>query len=111
MCREDCYVIKNFNYNGYVWQKEFEDLFPYDETDDQLQSVEEIKGDMEKPVPMDRLLCGDVGYGKTEVAARAVFKCLAQGKQADLITEDKLNFPFRVNCNIHLINIFCLQNY
>lgn len=65
-----------------VWQKEFEDLFPYDETDDQLQSVEEIKGDMEKPVPMDRLLCGDVGYGKTEVAARAVFKCLAQGKQA-----------------------------
>ncbi len=49
-------------------QKEFEDAFPYPETPDQLRSVEEIKKDMEKPKPMDRLLCGDVGYGKTEVA-------------------------------------------
>ena len=57
-----------------VWQSEFEDAFPYTETDDQLRAAEEIKADMEKPLPMDRLLCGDVGYGKTEVAARAVFK-------------------------------------
>ncbi len=65
-----------------IWQKEFEDSFPYVETDDQLQAVEEIKEDMEKPIAMDRLLCGDVGFGKTEVAARALFKCLADGKQA-----------------------------
>ena len=56
-----------------VWQHEFEERFPYQETDDQLQATEEIKADMEKPLPMDRLLCGDVGYGKTEVAARAIF--------------------------------------
>ena len=65
-----------------VWQREFEDSFLYQETDDQLQAIEEIKADMEKPLPMDRLLCGDVGYGKTEVAARAIFKCVAEGKQA-----------------------------
>ncbi|MDR1136365.1 MAG: transcription-repair coupling factor [Clostridiales Family XIII bacterium] len=68
-----------------IWQKEFEDKFPYTETNDQLRSVESIKKDMEKPVPMDRLLCGDVGYGKTEVAARAVFKCVADGKQAAVL--------------------------
>ena len=51
-----------------VWQREFEDDFPYTETEDQLQAIAEIKEDMEKPLPMDRLLCGDVGYGKTEVA-------------------------------------------
>ncbi len=65
-----------------VWQKEFEDAFPYTETDDQLRAIEEIKADMERPVAMDRLLCGDVGFGKTEVAARALFKCIADGKQA-----------------------------
>ena len=54
-----------------VWQGEFEDSFPYDETDDQLRCIDEIKRDMEKDVPMDRLLCGDVGFGKTEVAASA----------------------------------------
>ncbi len=64
-----------------VWQREFEDSFPYQETDDQLRCVEEIKKDMESERPMDRLLCGDVGYGKTEVAARAMFKCAAEGKQ------------------------------
>ncbi len=63
------------------WQKEFEDRFPYEETDDQLQCIEEIKEDMEKPVPMDRLLCGDVGYGKTEVALRAAFKAIMDNKQ------------------------------
>ena len=63
------------------WQKEFEDKFPYQETDDQLRCIEEVKSDMEKARPMDRLLCGDVGYGKTEVAMRAAFKAVMDGKQ------------------------------
>ena len=67
------------------WQKEFEALFPYPETEDQLRCAAEIKGDMEKPVPMDRLLCGDVGYGKTEVAFRAIMKCVLEGKQAAVL--------------------------
>jgi transcription-repair coupling factor len=62
-------------------QREFEAAFPYKETEDQLRSIEEIKRDMEKPRPMDRLLCGDVGYGKTEVALRAAFKAMMDGKQ------------------------------
>ncbi|MBQ2042226.1 MAG: transcription-repair coupling factor [Firmicutes bacterium] len=68
-----------------TWQREFEDAFPYQETEDQLRCAEEIKKDMQRPVPMDRLLCGDVGYGKTEVAARAIFKCLEEGKQAAVL--------------------------
>lgn len=64
-----------------VWQRQFEELFPYDETDDQLKCIEEIKKDMESQKLMDRLLCGDVGYGKTEVAIRAVFKAVMDGKQ------------------------------
>lgn len=67
------------------WQKEFEEMFPYEETADQLRCVEEIKKDMEKDVSMDRLLCGDVGFGKTEVAARAIFKCILDGKQAAVL--------------------------
>ena len=67
------------------WQQEFEALFPYPETDDQLRCAQEIKRDMEKAVPMDRLLCGDVGYGKTEVAFRAIMKCVLEGKQAALL--------------------------
>ncbi|MBO4854270.1 MAG: transcription-repair coupling factor [Oscillospiraceae bacterium] len=67
------------------WQREFEDSFEYEETDDQLTAAAEIKADMEKAVPMDRLLCGDVGYGKTEVALRAVMKCIMDGKQAALL--------------------------
>lgn len=63
------------------WQKQFEDEFPHDETPDQLTSLEEIKKDMESDKPMDRLLCGDVGYGKTEVAVRAAFKAVMDGKQ------------------------------
>lgn len=73
-----------------VWQKEFEEDFPYTETEDQLQAIEDIKEDMEKPLPMDRLLCGDVGYGKTEVAARAIFKCISEGKQAVLLAPTTL---------------------
>ncbi len=67
------------------WQREFEEAFPYEETPDQLQATEEIKGDMEKPTPMDRLLCGDVGYGKTEVAIRAAFKAVMDGKQVAML--------------------------
>ena len=93
-----------------VWQREFEDSFPYQETDDQLRAIEEIKADMEKPFSMDRLLCGDVGFGKTEVAARALFKCVADGKQAAVLVPTTIlanqhyytlkerfeNFPFKV---------------
>lgn len=64
-----------------VWQKDFEDAFPYEETEDQLRCIDEIKSDMESERPMDRLLCGDVGYGKTEVAVRAAFKAVMDGKQ------------------------------
>ena len=67
------------------WQKEFEDNFPYPETDDQLRCISEIKSDMESPVPMDRLLCGDVGFGKTEVALRAVMKAVMDGKQVAIL--------------------------
>ncbi len=67
------------------WQKEFEDNFPYPETDDQLRCIAEIKGDMESPTPMDRLLCGDVGFGKTEVALRAVMKAIMDGKQVAIL--------------------------
>ncbi|MFV0402266.1 MAG: transcription-repair coupling factor [Oscillospiraceae bacterium] len=67
------------------WQQEFEERFPYEETDDQLRSAQEIKADMEKSMPMDRLLCGDVGFGKTEVALRAVFKCVLDGKQCAVL--------------------------
>jgi transcription-repair coupling factor (superfamily II helicase) len=68
-----------------VWQTEFEEKFGYVETDDQLRSIEEIKTDMEQGTPMDRLLCGDVGYGKTEVALRAVMKCVLDGYQAAIL--------------------------
>ncbi len=67
------------------WQREFEERFEYEETDDQIQCVREIKQDMEKPYPMDRLLCGDVGVGKTEVALRAAFKAVMDGKQVAIL--------------------------
>ncbi|WP_257351327.1 transcription-repair coupling factor [Pseudalkalibacillus decolorationis] len=66
-------------------QQEFESIFPYEETEDQLRAIEEIKEDMEKERPMDRLLCGDVGYGKTEVAIRSAFKAVHDGKQVALL--------------------------
>jgi len=92
------------------WQRELEDSFPYVETPDQLRAVEEVKADMEAPVPMDRLVCGDVGFGKTEVAVRAVFKAAQDGKQAAVLVPTTLlaqqhaqtfaerfaNFPIRV---------------
>lgn len=68
-----------------TWQKELEASFPYDETSDQTGAIEDVRQDMEKPRPMDRLVCGDVGYGKTEVAVRAAFKCVTDGKQAAVL--------------------------
>ncbi|MCF8566303.1 transcription-repair coupling factor [Alicyclobacillus tolerans] len=67
------------------WQKDFEAMFPYEETPDQLRAIDEIKKDMEKSRPMDRLLCGDVGYGKTEVAIRSAFKAVMDGKQVAVL--------------------------
>ena len=101
---------------GYVysqdtpWQKEFEETFPYEETDDQLQAIEEVKEDMETGKVMDRLLCGDVGYGKTEVAIRAAFKAVQDSKQVvylvpttilaqqhyNLFVERMKNFPIKI---------------
>jgi transcription-repair coupling factor (superfamily II helicase) len=87
--------------NGYAfsidtaWQKEFEEAFQYDETPDQLSAIADIKRDMESAMPMDRLICGDVGYGKTEVAMRAAFKAIADGKQVAVLT------PTTVLCYQH----------
>lgn len=67
------------------WQMQFEASFPYEETADQITCIEDVKGDMEQPTPMDRVICGDVGYGKTEVALRAAFKAVTAGKQAALL--------------------------
>ena len=64
-----------------VWQREFEEMFPFEETEDQLLAIEATKRDMESRKIMDRLICGDVGYGKTEIAIRAAFKAIQEGKQ------------------------------
>jgi len=77
------------------WQKEFEEAFPYDETPDQLSAIADIKRDMENSIPMDRLVCGDVGYGKTEVAMRAAFKAVGDGKQVAVLA------PTTVLCYQH----------
>ncbi|MFC7505980.1 transcription-repair coupling factor, partial [Nocardioides sp. GCM10030258] len=72
------------------WQRELEDAFPFHETPDQLTTVDEVKGDMERTVPMDRLVCGDVGYGKTEIAVRAAFKAVQDGKQVAVLVPTTL---------------------
>jgi transcription-repair coupling factor (superfamily II helicase) len=72
------------------WQRELEDAFPYVETPDQLGAIDEVKSDMEKPVPMDRLICGDVGYGKTEIAVRAAFKAVQDGRQVAVLVPTTL---------------------
>lgn len=102
--------------NGFAFKKDdeiqrmFEDEFPYELTDDQITAMKEIKDDMEKPYPMDRLLCGDVGFGKTEIAFRAAFKAISNGKQVallcpttllarqhyDVATERFMNFGVRI---------------
>jgi transcription-repair coupling factor (superfamily II helicase) len=72
------------------WQRELEDAFPYHETPDQLGAIDEVKEDMEKTVPMDRIICGDVGYGKTEIAVRAAFKAVQDGKQVAVLVPTTL---------------------
>jgi transcription-repair coupling factor (superfamily II helicase) len=72
------------------WQRELEDAFPFNETPDQLTTVDEVKGDMRRSVPMDRLVCGDVGYGKTEIAVRAAFKAVQDGKQVAVLVPTTL---------------------
>ncbi len=79
-------VVEGFSFSADTqWQKELEDSFPYVETDDQKRAIADIKRDMERARPMDRLLCGDVGYGKTEVALRAAFKAVMSGRQAAIL--------------------------
>ncbi len=73
-----------------VWQRELEDAFPYNETPDQLSCIDEVKQDMENVIPMDRLICGDVGYGKTEIAVRAAFKAVQDGKQVAVLVPTTL---------------------
>ena len=72
------------------WQRELEDAFPYTETPDQMAAIDEVKADMERPVPMDRVICGDVGYGKTEIAVRAAFKAVQDGKQVAVLVPTTL---------------------
>jgi transcription-repair coupling factor (superfamily II helicase) len=72
------------------WQRELEDAFPYAETPDQLAAIDEVKRDMERPLPMDRLICGDVGYGKTEIAVRAAFKAVQDGRQVAVLVPTTL---------------------
>ncbi|WP_010649005.1 transcription-repair coupling factor [Oceanobacillus massiliensis] len=97
-------------------QREFESSFPYQETEDQLRCIEEIKQDMEKERPMDRLLCGDVGYGKTEVAIRAAFKAVADGKQVAILVPTTIlaqqHFEtIRERFQDHAINIGLLSRF
>ncbi|RBY95126.1 transcription-repair coupling factor [Blastococcus sp. TF02-8] len=73
-----------------VWQRELEDAFPFQETPDQLAAIDEVKADMQNPVPMDRIICGDVGYGKTEIAIRAAFKAVQDGKQVAVLVPTTL---------------------
>src|SRR5690606_17077692 len=68
-----------------IWQRELEAAFPYEDTPDQLVTTEAVKEDMQQPTPMDRLVCGDVGFGKTEIAVRAAFKAVQDGKQVAVI--------------------------
>lgn len=99
-----------------VWQKDFEEAFPFEETPDQLRSTTEIKKDMEKARPMDRLLCGDVGYGKTEVAIRAAFKAVMDGKQVavlvptTILAQQHYN-TFKERCGDYGISVEILSRF
>ncbi|MBC7361791.1 MAG: transcription-repair coupling factor [Candidatus Aminicenantes bacterium] len=88
------------------WEKEFEKMFAYEETEDQLRAIEEIKKDMESPHPMDRLLCGDVGYGKTEVAMRAAFKAVMDGKQVAVLCPTTVLATQHLNTFRHRMLLF-----
>lgn len=118
----ELYAIRQ-NRQGYcfgadtVWQREFEEMFPYEETDDQLTAIAEVKQDMESSKIMDRLLCGDVGFGKTEVAMRAAFKAVCDGKQVvylvptTILAQQHYNsFVQRMQSfgvNVQLLSRFC----
>ncbi len=91
------------------WQEEFEENFPYEETPDQLVAIDEIKKDMEKPMVMDRLLCGDVGYGKTEVALRAAFKAVMDGKQVAILAPTTVLVSQHYQTMIHRFEGFPVQ--
>ncbi len=100
-------VSKGFAFSpDNVWQKEFESLFPYEETPDQKKAIDEVKRDMEHPSPMDRLVCGDAGFGKTEVAIRAAFKAVMDGKQVAVLV------PTTLLAQQHYLNFKArLQNF
>ena len=98
------------------WQREFEEAFEYEDTEDQARATEEIKKDMEKPVPMDRLLCGDVGFGKTEVAMRCAFKAVMDGKQVAVlvpttILAEQHYATFTRRFAEHPVTIHCLSRF
>lgn len=90
-------------------QNDFENRFEYEETDDQLRCIHEIKHDMEKPCPMDRLLCGDVGFGKTEVALRAAFKCICDGKQVAMLVPTTILAFQHYNTILHRFDGFPIK--
>ncbi len=90
------------------WQHQFEDDFPYEETEDQLKCIAEIKRDMEAAKPMDRLLCGDVGYGKTEVAMRAIFKAVSDSKQAAILVPTTILAQQHYDTLVHRFSSFPL---
>lgn len=100
-----------------VWQREFEELFPYEETEDQIHAIEDTKSDMESPKIMDRLICGDVGYGKTEVAIRAAFKAVQDSRQVALLVPTTILAQQHFNSfcdrmehypvNIRMLSRFC----
>ena len=91
------------------WQRELEDAFPYTETPDQLSAILEVKDDMEKAVPMDRLICGDVGYGKTEIAVRAAFKAVQDGKQVAILVPTTLLAQQHFNTFTERMNQFPVE--
>ncbi|HEY7224221.1 MAG TPA: transcription-repair coupling factor [Micromonosporaceae bacterium] len=91
------------------WQRELEDAFPYTETPDQLSAIEEVKADMSKPLPMDRLISGDVGYGKTEIAVRAAFKAVQDGKQVAVLVPTTLLAQQHFNTFTERMNQFPIE--
>src|SRR4029434_11301070 len=91
------------------WQRALEDALPYTETPDQLAAIEEVKVDMERQVPMDRLICGDVGYGKTEIAVRAAFKAVQDGKQVAVLVPTTLLAQQHYNTFTERMNQFPVQ--
>ena len=102
--------VKGFAFSSdNLWQRQFEDMFPYEETDAQMISIEEIKNDMEKSRPMDRLLCGDVGYGKTEVALRAAFKAIMDNKQVAFLVPTTILAQQHYNTIVNRFNEFPIK--